>query len=198
MSSERFAELQRRYREGDTPWDDALPPPEIVALGERLEAGRALDLGCGSGRACVFLAQRGWSCDGVDFIPEAVARAAERVAAAGVGERVRLHTASVTALDFLDPPYDLAIDVGCLHGLEADLRPAYAAGLMRLVRPGGLFALFAHLRRIDEEGGIAMPEIDIMSTFSSGFGCEHIARGITQVGERVWESGWFYLRRTMH
>jgi len=29
-------------------------------------------LGCGPGRASIYLARRGWQVDGVDFIPDAI------------------------------------------------------------------------------------------------------------------------------
>ena len=61
-----------RYRSGQTSWDHPEPPPEVMAFAATLSAGRALDLGCGSGRASIYLARRGWQVDGVDFIPDAI------------------------------------------------------------------------------------------------------------------------------
>jgi 2-polyprenyl-3-methyl-5-hydroxy-6-metoxy-1,4-benzoquinol methylase len=75
----RFEMLQRRYQERNLPWDLPLPPPEIVALAGELPPGRALDLGCGVGRTAIYLAAAGWSVDGVDFVPEAIQMAEERV-----------------------------------------------------------------------------------------------------------------------
>ena len=56
-----------RYEEGRVPWGDPAPPPEIVALAVATPPGRALDVGCGYGRAVIHLAERGWSAVGVDF-----------------------------------------------------------------------------------------------------------------------------------
>ena len=80
----RFQRLQQRYRDGDIPWDHDLPPPEVIAVAAELPPGRMIDLGCGTARACVYLAARGWEADGVDFVPEAIALAEERVRRAGV------------------------------------------------------------------------------------------------------------------
>ena len=44
-------------------WAHLLPPPA---------AGRVLDLACGSGRAAVWLAARGWRVTGIDHQPEAL------------------------------------------------------------------------------------------------------------------------------
>jgi cyclopropane fatty-acyl-phospholipid synthase-like methyltransferase len=190
----RFEQFQRRYRERDMPWEHQLPPPEVIAIAEQLPPGRALDLGCGAGRACAYLASKGWQVDGVDFIPEAIELAQARIDAAGVSERVRLFAASVTELGFLEPPYDLAVDVGCVHALEGDDLRAYAAGLARLLRPGGLYLLFAHLRQPGEEG-VGISEEALRGALSAAFSFEQVEHGSTTVNEQSWSSGWFYLRR---
>ena len=84
----RLERMQQRYRNGDIPWDHELPPPEVIAIAERLPAGRLLDLGCGTARASVYLAARGWQADAVDFVPEAIAMAQERIQAAGLEQHV--------------------------------------------------------------------------------------------------------------
>jgi len=52
-----------------------LPPPA---------AGPVLDLGCGSGRAMVWLAERGYAVTGIDHQPEALALGRELAALRGV------------------------------------------------------------------------------------------------------------------
>ena len=91
MSDEPSAydRFRERYEEGRVPWDDPLPPPEIMALAAELSPGRGLDLGCGFGRATIYLAYRGWRMDGVDFIPQAIAIAQQRAETAGVAGRAR-------------------------------------------------------------------------------------------------------------
>lgn len=50
-------------------------PNELLAeLAPRLTPGRALDLGCGTGRDAVFLADLGWEVTAVDNLPEALDR----------------------------------------------------------------------------------------------------------------------------
>ncbi len=192
----RFERLQARYQARDLPWDHELPPPEIIAAAERLSPGRVLDLGCGSARASIYLAARGWQADGVDFVPEAIDLARERVRAAGQEARVRLHLASVTDLHFLQQPYDLAIDVGCMHGLDEAERRAYAAEVARLVRPGGHYLLFAHLRtREDEPEAVSMPDGVVEALFQDTFQIVQVERGITVVGDQQWSSAWYELVR---
>jgi SAM-dependent methyltransferase len=191
-----YSEMRRRYDERDLPWDQALPPPEIIAFAESAPPGRALDLGCGTGRASIYLAQCGWICDGVDFIPAAVDLARERADAAGVGDSARFSVASVAHLDEFKPSYDLAIDVGCMHNLRGDDLVSYAAGVARLVRPGGHYLLFAHLA--DETDGATsarLTEPDIRKFFEDAFAFERVERGTTTVGEMSWPSAWFWMRR---
>jgi cyclopropane fatty-acyl-phospholipid synthase-like methyltransferase len=191
-----YSEMRRRYDERDLPWDQALPPPEIIAFAESEPPGRALDLGCGTGRASIYLAQRGWTCDGVDFIPAAVALARERATAAGVGDRTRFTVASVAHLDEFEPPYDLAIDVGCMHNLRGDDRDSYAAGVARLLRPGGHYLLFAHLANENESAtNTRLTESELRTLFESAFTLERVELGTTTVGEMTWPSAWFWMRR---
>jgi cyclopropane fatty-acyl-phospholipid synthase-like methyltransferase len=191
-----YSEMRRRYDERDLPWDQALPPPELIAFAEGAPPGHALDLGCGTGRASIYLAQRGWTCDGVDFIPAAVDLARERALAAGVGDRTRFSVASVAHLDEFAPSYDLAIDVGCMHNLRGDDLVSYAAGVARLVHPGGHYLLFAHLA--DENEGATntrLTEPDIRALFDDTFDVERIEHGTTTVRDMTWPSAWFWMRR---
>lgn len=55
-------------------WVHLLPPPA---------AGPVLDLACGSGRAAVWLARRGWRVTGIDHQPEALALAARLAVSCG-------------------------------------------------------------------------------------------------------------------
>lgn len=190
-----LVEMTNRYTGQQLPWNAELPPPEVLALVEVLSPGRALDLGCGLGRACRYLAQHGWQCDGVDFVEQAIVTARQRAAEAGVADQVAFHVASVAAVDFLQPPYDLVIDVGCLHAQTAAVRTAYARQVKRLLRPDGLFLLFAHVR--DEDAGtegrwITTAQIDEL--FLTDFVVERVERGTTTVGDNTWPSAWYWLR----
>jgi SAM-dependent methyltransferase len=198
MDSEHdlYRRFLERYEGERVPWDEPSPPPEVIALVATRPPGRALDLGCGFGRAAIYLAGRGWSVDGIDFIPQAIEIARQRAAAAGVAEAARFHVGSAARLDFLQPSYDLAVDVGCMHSFDEKTLRAYRDELARLLRPGALYLLFVHLRDEEpatEDGPRGIAEADLMGLFASVFRLERVERGMTQVEDRPpWRSGWFW------
>jgi SAM-dependent methyltransferase len=194
--TEHFRRIQERYRNGEMPWNHQLPPPEIMALVERETPGRALDLGCGTARAAIYLAQHGWQVDGVDFVPEAVERARERVHETRVTERVRLFQGSVTRMDFLAPPYDLALDVGCMHGLDAERQALYAAEVARLLRAGGRYLLFARLRDPgNDQDGPGIADDRVAQLFGTTFTLASFEPGFSTFGETRSRSAWYELIR---
>ncbi|MCA9932851.1 MAG: hypothetical protein KC415_02945, partial [Anaerolineales bacterium] len=94
-------------------------------------------------------------------------------------------------------PYDFALDVGCMHNFDAAQMQAYHGELCRLLRPGALYLLFAHVRSGDVEGdGRWIDEQDLLALFSDGFTLEKVEHGTTQVEDRpAWHSAWFWFRR---
>ena len=80
-------------------------PPPILRRGAHgrppAGAGRVLDLACGSGRAAVWLARRGWRVTGVDHQTEALSLAARLAASCGVA--LDLRAADLRRRDSLPP-----------------------------------------------------------------------------------------------
>jgi SAM-dependent methyltransferase len=193
-----YERIIERYRSGNVPWDDPLPPPEILEIISTLAPGRALDLGCGYGRAAIFMASNGWDVDAIDFIPEAITEARKRAAKAGV--QIRFHVSRVTGLSFLTAKYDLAVDVGCCHNMnDVDLNQ-YGETLARLLRPGAIFLLYARLRTNNSEfiqqGPRGLHEATIVKIFQRSFNLLWIRRGETVVEDQPpWPSGWFQFQR---
>lgn len=194
-----YERLLEFYQAGAVPWDRADPPPEVLAFALTLPVGRALDLGCGLGRATIFLARLGWQVDGVDFIEQAVVEATRRAHLAGVAERTHFHRGAVDDLSFLAGPYDFALDVGCAHNFDPDQLRRYHAGLLRLLRAGASYLLFAHLNEADAapERRRWLDEAVLLAQFGEGFTLTHAEFGQTQVGEQApWRSAWFWFERS--
>lgn len=128
-----------RDRSRAVPFFVAEPDESLVSWVERgrLEPGRALDLGCGAGRNAIYLAGQGFSVDGVDLAPAAIAWAEERARDAGV--EVRFRCGDAFALD--GGPYDLIYDSGCFHHLPPHRRVSYLRLVERALNPGGHLGL---------------------------------------------------------
>jgi SAM-dependent methyltransferase len=194
-----YEKFKQRYEEERVPWDDPLPPPEIIDLAKNLKPGKVIDVGCGYGRAAIYLAQHGWSVDAIDFIPQAIERARLNAVEAAVAGQIVFYIASATNLNFLKPSYDLAIDIGCMHSFSEEMLVAYRNELVRLLDSGALYVLFAHLRMEDgslEEEPRGIAEDDIYRLLTPHFELLRVDYGVTQVEDKPpWPSGWFWFKR---
>jgi cyclopropane-fatty-acyl-phospholipid synthase len=100
---------------------------------------RFLDIGCGWGALVIHAAQRyGVRAHGVTLSPQQLKVARERIAQAGLEDRV-----SVELLDYRDLPgdsvYDKIASVGMFEHVGLKNLPAYFATAHRLLKPHGLF-----------------------------------------------------------
>lgn len=196
MSLEKFETI---YAENNNiPWDDDLPPPELITTASTLDAGRFLDIGCGYGRAAIYLAKRDWKCVGVDFVESAIVEAKRRATAANVTPD--FHQGDVTNLDFLQKPFDLILDVGCLHGISAASRAAYAKEITRLAQPNAWYLLFARLwenpHAPPPSGASGISEGVLKGLFEPAFTLAHVEYGETVVSEGApWQSAWYWWQK---
>src|SRR5438105_13445710 len=85
------------------------------------------------------MARHGWDAVGIDFVGRAIAKARRRARDEGVS--CTFVVGDVAALA-LPGPFDLALDIGCLHSMPTANRAAYETGLARVVRSGGTYLLF--------------------------------------------------------
>jgi SAM-dependent methyltransferase len=127
-----------RYRQF---WELSRPAPELVGFlagWDRELCGdlAVLDVGCGTGRDALLMAQSGCQVHAVDVSPTAV-ELTERLAAE-CGCRVSARVGDVTALPYLDATFDLVTDRGCLHHLSGHLRQRYAEQVGRVLKTGGV------------------------------------------------------------
>ncbi len=155
----------RSYRDGSylKHWDPPRVPGELaglVASGVVPAGAAVLDVGCGAGLEAVWMAARGFEVIGVDSSREGLRRAEERAVQSGV--EVDWRPGSVYALPIGDASIDLVLDRGCLHGIDREDRPDYAAEIDRVLRPGGLLLLRGAADDDDEQGvvGVGAAEVD--------------------------------------
>jgi SAM-dependent methyltransferase len=136
-------------------WQRPTPPSGLVALveggagaaaPEPLPAGRALELGCGTGVDAIYLAEHGWDVTAVDITVRALGIARRAAARAGVTPRfVRGDVTRLPELG-LGHDYDLLLDFGCLHTLPADRRPAYLDGVTQAAKAGATLLVYGFRR----------------------------------------------------
>ena len=134
------------YALGFAPWERREVPDLWRPLFEgtdAMEPGRALDIGCGSGRDAVHLAGQGWQVTAVDVVDKALERARQRAVEEGV--EVQWVNGSVAELGQLglEPGYSLVYDFGCIQGLSDPERRGAAAGITELAAPGARLLLLA-------------------------------------------------------
>lgn len=177
------------YRFSKPNWERDIVPPQVAALVEQHGGqGRALDLGCGTGMHSIYLAQRGFSVVGVDFSPKAIALARDKACRAGAA--VDFQTGDVTRLDFLREPFEVVLDVGCFHGLDAAGRARCAGHLARLTRPGSTFLLWAF--DPSSHRGIAVTQQEAQHCFAPHFAVIRIEHDL--FNQRA--STWYWLSRS--
>lgn len=121
--------------------DDAWPPTASnlwLAARAGVQPGeRVLDLGCGvCGPACDLVrAYEGLTVDAVTLSPVQARMARERVAEAGLSDRITVHEADYHELAFADGAYDRVL---CLESTGYSYDPdRLFAGIFRVLRPGG-------------------------------------------------------------
>jgi cyclopropane fatty-acyl-phospholipid synthase-like methyltransferase len=123
------------------PWDTEIPAPEIIRFISGKTPGNVIDMGCGTGTNLLYLAQQKWMVTGIDFAPLAIYKAKRKLK----NYPNTLLVADITKLSDLDlpGPYDLVLDMGCLHSLSDTDRPQYIKGLEKWITPKGVLMIFS-------------------------------------------------------
>jgi SAM-dependent methyltransferase len=149
MSGQSRNVFQRLYKSAekpeDLPWHEAEPPALLVrALDHRDTPGSALDIGCGSGTYSIYMAQRGYRVTAIDFMPQAIAMLQARLADSDLAiDAVQTDVGRWAARH----PYDVILDIGCLHTPGTIDLGTYKSRLLRWLAPGGDFILVHFGRR---------------------------------------------------
>jgi ubiquinone/menaquinone biosynthesis C-methylase UbiE len=129
------------------------PQPALVALCGLLReryVHRICDLGCGTGRNLIFLAQQGFEVCGVDLSAEGLRQAREKAKVAGL--HVELRLSNMTAIPYPDSSFDAVICVYAIyHSAVAEMRLTLTQA-QRVLRDGGLLFVTFQTRRSHKYG----------------------------------------------
>lgn len=108
---------------------------ERLAGGPRLAA---VDLGCGVGNYHPILSKAFGSLAAIDISRDCVAEAARN------NPNVAYQTYDGGPLPYADRTFDVAFAICVLHHVPPGGWPSFVAEAMRVLRPGGLFAVYEH------------------------------------------------------
>ena len=166
-------------------WDTDITAPEIIRFCKGRHPGNAIDLGCGTGTNLLYLAQQGWIVTGLDFAPLAIHKARKKIK----DFRSTLLVGDVTKLSQYDlpGPYDFGLDMGCFHNLSEEGHKNYVDGLGMLMKPGGVYMVYAFQPSLNMKRGIE--KIQMITLFHDSFEMINYEQGQGQ------PSAWYYFRK---
>jgi ubiquinone/menaquinone biosynthesis C-methylase UbiE len=133
------------YRFGFTPWDGHPIAQNLQELVEQLPAGNALDLGCGTGDASIYLAQHGWTVTGVDYVDQPLEEARDKAAASQATVDFVKADATKLSREGVGSDFHLIVDNGCLHNMSDSHRDAYVREVGAVAAPGARLLIVAFL-----------------------------------------------------
>lgn len=122
------------------------------------QASRALDIGCGTGRNAIFLAETGYDVKAMDYAASQI-ELLQAYARSRPALRLEAVVGDVTQVwPWSDGCTDIAIDAYCFkHQIETDGIETYIRELRRCLVPGGMFMLFLATRTDEYYRQFAVP-----------------------------------------
>ena len=171
------------------PWDSGIVPPELNEYMQSHPPGRAIDLGCGTGTNVATLVQHGWQVTGVDFVPRAISLAKHKLKDANLSADLRV--GDVTELRDIHGPFNLALDIGCFHGV--DDKAAYLRELDRFLAPDGNWLMYGFFKPDPHLPGPGLVEADLDLIHARGFSLLSRTDGFDK---RERPSAWFLFQKS--
>jgi SAM-dependent methyltransferase len=136
---------------GQAPWDIGKPQKPFIDVADQIN-GSVLDAGCGTGDNALFLAGRGNTVTGIDFLEVPIQRAQRKATERGVQVTFLVKDA-LTFKDWSER-FDNVIDSGLFHVFSDEDRRRYVDGLATILKPRGRLFLMCFS---DEEPGTQGP-----------------------------------------
>jgi ubiquinone/menaquinone biosynthesis C-methylase UbiE len=160
------------YAAPRAPWDIGRPQRAFVKAADAIR-GRVIDIGCGTGDLALWLAERGCTVTGVDFLEKPLEWARQKAAERGLS--VNFLQMDAVAVGEIPERFDAVTDCGLFHTFDDAGRNAYVGALRRLLEPGSRVFLLCFA---DSEPGTHGPrrisERELREAFAAGWEVETI------------------------
>ncbi len=151
----------------ELPWHTSAPTKAMKNAISAPCAGKALDIGCGSGAHSIYLAKQGFEVTAIDSSPVALEMAQLAASEAGVD-------IDVVEADILnwEPPsrFDFLFDRGCMHSFDDSLLDQYKSQILSWMGEQGTYVLVhvckRHVLDWSPFGPVKRTPQEIMSFFS--------------------------------
>ena len=114
---------------------------KVIRRFNELNIRRIIDLGCGSGRHLVYLADKGFFVDGIDFSPSAVELARKWLNQRGLKADISVSDIHQRLGFIKDEQYDAILGINSLHYIDIESFINTLSEINRILRTGGLLIL---------------------------------------------------------
>lgn len=156
------------YLAGNAPWDSGSYCPELKKTLTELNLKKqaaVLELGCGTGTNCIFMAQKGFKVTGIDYSQVALDLAAQKTASKKLS--IEYFQAALPYAG-LKQKYDFIFDRGCFHTMPKDKRKAYSKMVFNLLKKNGKYLLMTgNARKPENPGPPVLTEDEVNWVFGS-------------------------------
>ena len=146
VEQKKIMDYEERYRAEGYYWG-TLPSSmcyEVMKLCPPVRPLRLLDIACGEGKNAVFFARNGYRVTAFDAVSQALNKAEQLSAQAGV----QIHFFQANLLDFrLENEFDIIFCSGALHYIPPHLRKEILKNYQDHTSVGGLHALNVFVRK---------------------------------------------------
>jgi SAM-dependent methyltransferase len=189
MSNINQKMYDRAYKFPFQIWTDRRISKEVKQLfGNSGHDRKVLELGCGKGYNSIYIASRGFKVTGVDFSPTAVMKAREN--ASDLINKPDFLVGDVTRLQLNNEHFDMALDIGCFHCLDANDQSLYAREVGHHIKRGGSLLMWTMNSPPPGARALSNPGI-IEETFAPYFNLKHF-----EISKRHWApSRWYWLEK---
>lgn len=124
------------------------PDPTVAKVAALLpEGARVLDAGCGDGRNSLFLLERGFQVQAVDFAPSGIRHLEEEASWRNLGDGLETETADIRGMDLSREEFDAIVSTTVLENLSRREQTALIHRWRLACRRGGFIAIEAHTDR---------------------------------------------------